>query len=187
MKSVVIAISVAVLIAVCVAGLTLVVIVQQLKIHGQHEQIFALKKANLELASRALQAEPPTGKRLLEAVNAGDVAAVRSILAQNPEMLRARIGADGATPLHAAVYTGQRAVVEQLLGLNADVNARNDLGSTPLHDAMVGGRAEIVTLLLEKNPDLKVRNNAGETALRVALAKDRPDLAELLLVRGAKE
>src|SRR4051812_13790773 len=187
MKNVVIAISIAILIAVCVAGLTVVVIVQQLRIHAQHEQIFALKKANLELTSRVIQPEPAMGKQLLEAVKSGDTELVGSILADHPEMLKARIGAYGATPLHAAVYNGKVVVVEQLLKLNANVNARNDLGSTPLHDAMVSGRVEILTLLLEKNPELNVRNKAGQTALQVALARDRPDLAELLLVRGATE
>jgi len=187
MKNVVIAISVAILIAVCVAGLTMAVVVQQLKIREQHEQIFALKKVNLELASRVSQPEPLPARELLNAVKASDVNLVDSILKVHPGMLQAGIGADGATPLHAAVYNGKVAVVEQLLRLNADVNARNELGSTPIHDAIASGRLEILTLLLDKKPDLRLRNKAGQTALGVAMAKDRPDLAELLLVHGAKE
>jgi hypothetical protein len=187
MKNVVIAVSVAILIAICLGGLTIIVVVQQLKIQEQHEQILALKKANLELASRASQPEPFPAQELLNAVRASNVNLVDSILKVHPAMLQAGIGADGATPLHAAVYNGKVAVVEQLLRLNADVNARNELGSTPIHDAIVSGRLEILTLLLDKKPDLRLRNNAGQTALGVAMAKDRPDLAELLLVHGAKE
>ena len=187
MRNVFIAISVAIVIAICVAGLTFVVIVQQLKIQEQHRQISLLKKANIELAGRTNPPEPANGKQLLEAVKAADVALVEAILSAHPEMLKTRLGPYGGTPLHAAVYNGKAAVVEQLLRLDANVNARNDLGATPMHDAVVSGLPQIVTLLLGKHPDLSLRNKAGQTAFGVAMAKDRSDLAELLLVHGAKE
>jgi ankyrin repeat protein len=45
-----------------------------------------------------------------------------------------------ATPLHYAVFMGQKAAVELLLADHADVNATDDNGKTPLRIALVSHR-----------------------------------------------
>ncbi len=42
----------------------------------------------------------------------------------------------GWTPLHSAVSAGYDLVVERLIGVDADVNARTSGGQTPLHYAV---------------------------------------------------
>ena len=56
---------------------------------------------------------------------------------------------NGDTPLHCAVSSGKKNMVELLIAKGADVNARNKKGLTPLRAALdkgVTGR-EIATLL----------------------------------------
>ena len=46
---------------------------------------------------------------------------------------------DGTSALHWAVYRNDVSLIDRLLALGADVNARNDYGSTPLSEAAVVG------------------------------------------------
>ena len=56
------------------------------------------------------------------AAEAGNVAKVRELLQANPSLANARDD-HGGTPLHSAVFNGQKAAVELLLASGADVNA----------------------------------------------------------------
>lgn len=66
-----------------------------------------------------------------EAVESGDVAKARLLLAVHPELARAR-DAEGATALHHAAFLGYRELVELLLAGGAELNARDHrFGATP--------------------------------------------------------
>lgn len=70
-------------------------------------------------------------KKLIEAVERGDLAEVASILEGHPELVHER-DQSGATALHYAAFGGHRPIVEQLVKRGADVNARDGrFGATP--------------------------------------------------------
>lgn len=80
-----------------------------------------------------------TAQRLGRLVTDGDLAAVRTAVQDQPQLLSAGIerdGADGWTPLHLAVAAGHAPMVTALVEAGADTSARTEDGRTPLHLAM---------------------------------------------------
>jgi ankyrin repeat protein len=69
------------------------------------------------------------------------------LLAENPELINAKDGAEGWTPLHWAARNGHRDVVQFFIVKEAGVNARDGEGQTPLSYAQEQGYTEIVELL----------------------------------------
>ena len=124
------------------------------------------------------------GDSLVDAISAGDKAAVERALATGADVnSRAR---DQATPLIAAALGDQPAIVELLLSKGADVMARNAGGFTPLHAAAYSGSVPIAELLLEKGAVLEdAANKAGVTPLMVAVEENHVAMLELLIARGA--
>lgn len=75
----------------------------------------------------------------------------------------------GRTPLHAAAAGGHAPVIEQLIGVGADVNARDSVfGMTPLHLAARHGHADALWYLLWFGADREQRDAFGDTALTLA-------------------
>lgn len=70
-----------------------------------------------------------------EAVQSNDIDRVRSMLAADRSLARARDD-QGATALHHAAFEGRREIIELLLGSGADINARDQR-----YDATPGGWA----------------------------------------------
>ena len=130
------------------------------------------------LLAIALAASP-----LIDAVRAGDAAAVRTLLKQRIDV-NARQG-DGATALHWAVYQDDRALVDLLIAAGADVNAVNDLGVTPLYLAAAAGSAAIVKALLEKGARPDSATETGVTPLMEAARSGSADAVRALLASGA--
>ena len=87
------------------------------------------------------------GEPLFDAVAAGDMAKIESLLAGGATVDQR--GPDQATPLINAALNGQEAVAKLLLAKGADVMARNSGGFTALHAAAYSGSAPIAALLLE--------------------------------------
>jgi ankyrin repeat protein len=164
----------------------------------------------LKLAALLLALSASAGD-LHQAVRSGDTARVR-VLLREPGAVNA-VDAKGGTPLHDAVWAGEREIAELLIAAGADVNARHaEAGSTPLHYAIVKGHADIAALLLENGAvvgvtslhlaaargsrvilellldhgaDVKAIDNSGATALDEACWKGQPDAVRVLLARGA--
>lgn len=67
-----------------------------------------------------------------------------------------------ATPLHLAIFRGQRAAVRELIDCGADLNIRAK-GSTPLHIAASLCDEDIVRMLLKKGADINELDNNGHT------------------------
>jgi ankyrin repeat protein len=87
-------------------------------------------------------------RELFDAAMSGHVELARELLAEQPELARAR-DAEGNTPLHVLPPDGERA--DSLLGLllarGADPNQRNDAGQTPAEMLDARGFDEIADLL----------------------------------------
>ena len=69
----------------------------------------------------------------------------------------------GISPLHLAVFTGNRQLCELLLSNGASVNARDNNGSTPLHIAALRGNKDIALFLISSGADVNIKDNEGNT------------------------
>ncbi len=146
-----------------------------------------------------------------EQVKKGDLAAVQSALAENPDLLDATNDA-GQSALVLAKYYRQEEIAKYLLSLgprldvfNAaiagqtahvleliDANpallaAHSSDGWTPLHLAAFFGHADLATALIERGADVNSRstNSMKNTPLHAAAAGGHVPLVELLLEHGA--
>ena len=83
--------------------------------------------------------------------------------------------------LLAAIEKGDKATVQRLLAMNANVNFTL-YGTTPLHLAAEKGYPEIVRLLISYGADFQKENADGKTPLDVALAKMKFIQTEEILI-----
>ena len=127
-------------------------------------------------------AASPADAPVADAAMRGDVAAVRSLLAQGADVNGAQ--GDGMTALHWAAERSDVEIAELVLSAGADVEARTRIGDyTPLHVASKGAHLAVVEMLLEAEADVNARTtNSGSTALHLAAAafNGAPVVAALL-------
>jgi ankyrin repeat protein len=121
--------------------------------------------------------------RLIQAVRAGDQAAVRSLLKEKVDVNGAQ--PDGATALAWAAHRDDLEVADLLIRGGADVNAANDLGATPLFLASVNGSADMVEKLLKAGANANAPLPSGETPLMVASRAGSIDAVNSLLAHKA--
>jgi len=142
--------------------------------------VSVLLPAALALATASLAAAPAT---LIEAVKAGDRAAVSRLLAAKADVSATE--ADGTTALHWAVRADDEQVTTQLVRAGADVKAANRYGVTPLTLAAESGNAVIVELLVRAGADPNTASPEGETVLMTAARSGSVAAVKALLARGA--
>ncbi len=148
---------------------------------------------------------------LIEAVRAGDAAAVSASLARDPSIADAR-DADGVSALMLARYRFDREVSDALLAVDPDldvfeaatlgyvdrlrerleedpaaVSAFSTDGFTALHFAAFFGKAEAARVLLEAGaaPDRFTRNDLANQPLHAAAAGRHLEACRVLLAAGA--
>ena len=120
------------------------------------------------------------------AVTSGDVRLVRSLLARDPTLIKAK-DKYGNNLLRLATLRGDTAMVEALVAAGADVNeTRADDGSTTLHVAAGTGSLAIARIVVSHGAGLNPKDARGNTPLAVAVAGRKKDVAEFLLARGAE-
>lgn len=112
---------------------------------------------------------PQSGNSIHAAVIAGDVEAVKSIIASGAD-LNEKEPAGGSSPLMTACVFGKTEIAKVLIDAGADLNVTNNDGSTALHTAAFFCRTEIVKALLNKGIDTSVVNNSGATAAQSVMA-----------------
>jgi ankyrin repeat protein len=107
-------------------------------------------------------------------------------------MTCARVGAivlaalDGITPLMAAAYSGEAAIVEELLARGADAAAADRLGKTAMVYAAGQGHAAVVRALLSHGTDVNAVYRNELTALMWAAGFGRDEALRALLEAGAR-
>ncbi|KAI8956817.1 hypothetical protein F5Y11DRAFT_364739 [Daldinia sp. FL1419] len=97
---------------------------------------------------------------------------------------------EGLTAMHWAIRNEAKQgsgrndsalVVEKLIELGGDMNARDNEGRTPLYYASHYGNAHVVTLFLERGAELNIPNNSNETPLIAACRKHHEEVISKLL------
>jgi ankyrin repeat protein len=158
------------------------------------------------------ESKSANAQKFLDAVKAGDVAAVRALLDADPNLITARDGVGNSAVL-LAIYYGKESVKELLLetGVELDIfeaaatgksdhvaallaqdaslaNTYAPDGFTPLGLAAFFGRREVVELLLQQGADVNAvsRNVSGYTALTGAVAGGHREIVATLLAHGAR-
>ena len=121
---------------------------------------------------------------LVEAVEKGDRAAVRSLLEQQADVNVPQ--ADGATALHWAAHRDDLETAELLIVAGANLNASNDYGVTPLSLASTNGSDAMVAKLLAAGANPNAVHQTGETALMTASRTGNVEVVKLLLAHGAE-
>ncbi|MFN7113985.1 MAG: ankyrin repeat domain-containing protein [Alphaproteobacteria bacterium] len=131
-------------------------------------------------------------RRLHDAAGAGDLPAVKSIVAAGVDPAAALEGPMASlctTALHAAAGRGQLAVLAWLLdeaGLAADLcPAAIKTKHRALMSAALGGHTEAVRLLISRGADVDARDYKSETALYMACDKGHAAVVKILLDAGA--
>ena len=133
---------------------------------------------------------------LHEAAYRGDLQIFRMLLEHNADIKVRTILGD--YPLHLAATSrlphDHLTIMQILLDLGADPNARDHDGSTPLHQSSWSekegyesrhGTVEGTRLLLKHGANIDAVDNEGRTPLQVALAHGRQEIATVLSEHGA--
>lgn len=87
---------------------------------------------------------------------------------------------NGFTPLHIAALAGRASVVQRLLALNADLNARTPAKEYALHLAVESGDATTVSVLLADGANPAGKDQHGLTPLQLAQERRDDHLVRLL-------
>ena len=95
-------------------------------------------------------------------------------------------GVSKETTIWKATEEGDASIVELLISLGQDVNAKNDSGDTPLLRAAVFGREEVANLLMSKGAKVNTQNKFGYTPLDMAIKLNKTKTADLLRKHGGK-
>jgi len=135
----------------------------------------AEKKAKLN--NKMIPALNPLQAELRQICRLGDKEALKTFLANNPEInLDFREPDGGSTLLTEAVTkTAQFSdIVSLLIEAGADLTVRDSMGNTPLHNCVLYFPATMrtVDLLLARGADVSVKNNEGSTPLHLSDDKD---------------
>ncbi|KAJ6110055.1 hypothetical protein N7486_002290 [Penicillium sp. IBT 16267x] len=89
------------------------------------------------------------------------------------------------TDLGLASCFGLTQVVERLIDLGVDVNARGPGNNTALMGASDGGYPQIVNILLEEEADVNIQSDGFGSALQAASVHGNQQIVEMLLEKGA--
>jgi ankyrin repeat protein len=140
----------------------------------------------------------PVAVELTSAIHGGDLATLRRLLAERPELATARMigrkGLEGGwgTPLHAAAdwpgyFPAAPAAVAVLLEAGADPNddSGGDRPETPLHWAASTDDLEVAVALVDGGADLETPGGSIGTQLDNAIGYGCWHVARLLVERGA--
>jgi ankyrin repeat protein len=121
---------------------------------------------------------------IFDASRKGDIAAVKTMYANDPSIIDAE-DHKGFTPLILAVYNDQPVVVDFLLEKGAKLESPDMTGNSALMGVCFKGYKEIAAKLLNAGADVNQRNSNGATALTFASTFGHLEIAEMLLQKGA--
>ena len=121
---------------------------------------------------------------LMVAATAGEIEAVRTLLAKNAMVNTKNMY--GSTALMGAAAGGHDEIVKLLLARKAQVNLKNNQGYTALMLAASGGHESTAQLLLDNKAPPDVADAVNRTALMYAIHGGYENVAKLLITHGAR-
>jgi hypothetical protein len=155
-----------------------------------------------ERATVTIPGDDPVAAALLGAVHRGDLDRVGGLLAESPDLARARFAARGgtSTALHFVTdwpgyFPNGPAMVQLLIEAGADPNARTTGGGsdtpgpgseTPLHYAASSDDVDVAAALIDGGADLETPDGSIGTPLDNAVGYGCWNVARLLTLRGAR-
>ena len=138
-----------------------------------------------------------TVDRLREAVDTGDVAALRDVLREDPSLITALVPAPEIEPTSPLTYVGMARfygfakhdrtgeLTQALLDAGADKDDEAKNGS-PLICAASHGDADVVRVLLEAGANVELTDREPDRPLRLAAAYGFPEIVDVLIAAGAE-
>ena len=151
----------------------------------------------------------PKRAQIHDAAKAGDLAKVKALLKEDPDLVSTK-DSNGETPLHTAAVSGHKDVVELLLAkaevkniydaaaigdlekvkaflkMHPDlVFSRENNGNSALHEAADGGNKEVAELLLANKAEVNAKGSHGDTPLHLAAKMRDKEMTRFLLANGA--
>jgi len=120
-----------------------------------------------------------------DACKAGDLSKVKALLEKDPSLLQSKTE-EGKSPLHMATGWGRCDIVEYLISIGADINARNNNGGTPIHVAASQNQPECAKILISHGANVNdIRTLGKMTPLLIAVYKGNYEVAKILIELGA--
>jgi len=116
------------------------------------------------------------------ALKSNNVSCVKEILEMFPNQLHTKDMKHGGTPLHWAT---EKPILDALIGLGCNIEARNFSGSTALHTMVKHKRLPCVVCLLSYGAKVDQVDSDGNTALHLAVITGHLPSIQALLVFGA--
>ena len=130
---------------------------------------------------------------LAAAIQTGDLAALRRVLGEHPELASTALGGSFAsrTALHVVsdwpgYFPNGPQTVRILIEAGADPNARSPGDETPLHWAASSDDVEVAKALIDAGADIEAPDGTIGTPLGNAIGYSCWQVAQLLLARGAR-
>jgi ankyrin repeat protein len=93
---------------------------------------------------------------------------------------------NATTPLHSAAMEGKIKVVEKLIAIGQNINARDANGTTPLHGAALEGQLETAELLLQNGAEVNLQDKNGNTPLFMASFNKHEAMMAVLKSHGGQ-
>lgn len=135
------------------------------------------------LVAFAAQAKAPDMQAaLIEAVDAGDLAAVQTAVKRGADLNAP--GPFQRTPLHHAAKTVKVEMIEWMLAHGANAMAKDRQGTTALHVAAEED-GDMCRLLITAGVPVNIRNESGLTPLHFAVLEGKRHIVKLLVDLGA--
>ena len=133
-----------------------------------HSPLYLAAELGHQEICRLLLAQSSPTERLLAACLSADEAAVRTALAENPDVVRS-LPPEQMRLIADAAWAHKTEAVRLMLQIGFDIEARGDDDSTALNRAAVRGFADLIELLLAHGASPEAKNVFGGTALGACL------------------
>ena len=127
--------------------------------------------------------ENSTNQIAFEMVNEGAVERLKALSLD--AVIEKEVDHLGNTLLHRAVRQENMQMIQTVLKMNIDVNAKNNMGETPLHVAAKFNNVSAIKELLQHKADVNAEDNNKLTPLHLAAAHTDVDGLRLLIAHGA--
>jgi len=148
----------------------------------QPEQTNELASAVFD-APATLPTNEPVAMDIHELVRQGAIQPLLQLLVEQPDLLEAR-DQKGMTPLAVAAWSGNLPLLDELLTLGANPDAKNNNGLAPVFSALDRGKHRVAARLADAGADLTVTGYRNWTLLHTAARTNDAAFVERLLAAG---